>query len=76
MDLPYIDQEETGQNIKHLIKEKGLTVKELRKILGFSTDNAIYKWIHGECMPSLDSLVILSWIFGMPIDEIIVVKGE
>lgn len=75
MDLPYIDQEATGQNIKRLIDESGLTVRKLRAMFGFSTCNAIYKWIHGECMPSLDNLVALSWIFGVPMDEIVVVKG-
>jgi len=44
MNIPTIDLIETGKNITRLRKEKGLSVKDLQKIFGFTTPQAIYKW--------------------------------
>ncbi|MBQ6876599.1 MAG: helix-turn-helix transcriptional regulator [Lachnospiraceae bacterium] len=48
MNIPTIDLIETGKNITRLRKEKGLSVKDLQKIFGFTTPQAIYKWHHGR----------------------------
>lgn len=71
-ELPSIDMIKTGQNIKKLRKEMGLSVKDLQRMFGFTTPQAIYKWQHGECMPSLDNLIVLASIFQVPMEEIIV----
>lgn len=63
----------TGQNITKLRKDAGLTVKDLADIFGFTTPQAVYKWQHGVAMPTLDNLVVLAAVFGVPMDEIIVV---
>lgn len=63
----------TGQNITKLRKNAGLTVKDLADIFGFTTPQAVYKWQHGVAMPTLDNLVVLAAVFGVPMDEIIVV---
>ena len=42
-------------------------------MFGFSTPQAVYKWIHGTAMPTIDNLVILAAVFGVTMDEIIVV---
>lgn len=75
MALPVIDMKGTGQNIEHLRKNKGLSVRELSERMGFSGTNAIYKWQHGTALPTLDNLVILGSVFGVNISEIIVIKG-
>ena len=54
--------------------EAGLSVKDLQDIFGFATPQTIYKWQHGTALPSVDNLVLLSVIFGVTIDEILVVK--
>lgn len=77
MALPVIDMKGTGQNIKKLRENKGLSVKELAEQMGFSGNYAIYKWQYGTCLPTLDNLVVLGAILGVGISEIIVVrKGE
>lgn len=63
----------TGQNITRLRKDAGLTVKDLADIFGFTTPQAVYKWQHGVAMPTLDNLVVLAAVFGVPMDEILVV---
>ena len=71
--LPVIDMMKTGQNIKKLRKEMGLSVRDLQRMFGFTTPQAIYKWQHGECMPSIDNLVVLATIFQVRMEEIIVI---
>ena len=71
--VPVIDLKATGQNIKTLRKSAGISVRDLQAVLGFTNPQAIYKWQNGDSMPSLDNLVILAAIFGVTIDEIVIV---
>ena len=69
---PTIDMIATGANIRALIKGKGLKVADVQTILGFNTPQAIFKWMRGDAMPSIDNIVILAHILDVPIDEIII----
>ena len=42
-------------------------------VYGDYEDYAVYKWQNGEALPTLDNLVVLSKVFGVPMDEIVVV---
>lgn len=67
-----IDTVATGQHIKTLIKDKNITVKELQNKLCFSTPQAIYKWLRGVMLPSVDNLFHLADILDCTVDEIVV----
>ena len=69
---PTIDLTATGANIKALIKNKGLRVTDVQAVFGFNTPQAIFKWLRGDALPSVDNLVILAHILGVTIDAIIV----
>ena len=71
--VPYINTVATGENINSMRMEAGFTVKDMQAVFGFATPQAIYKWIHGTAMPSIDNLVILAAVLGVTMDEIIVV---
>lgn len=71
--LPAIDMNATGKNILRPRINAGLTVKQLVNIFGVITPQAVYKWQNGEALPTLDNLVVLSKVFGVPMDEIVVV---
>ena len=71
--IPTINLIKTGQNICALRERCGLTVRELQHLLGFATPQAIYKWQHGLTLPTVDNLVLLSAIFHVPIDTILIV---
>ena len=71
--MPAIDMMATGRNITMLRQATGLTVRDLQTIFGFATPQAIYKWIHGTAMPTIDNLVILAAILGVTMDDIVVV---
>ncbi len=70
--IPTIDMIRTGQNIMNLREQCNLTVRDLQKIFGFTTPQAIYKWQHGTALPTIDNLVVLATIFGVSIDDILV----
>lgn len=72
--IPTIDMAATGRNIMRLREAAGLTVKDLQDIFGFTTPQAIYKWQQGTAMPTIDNLVALSSVLGVPMDEIIVIN--
>jgi transcriptional regulator with XRE-family HTH domain len=74
--IPAIDMAATGRNIAKMRQNAGLTVKDLQIFFGFATPQAIYKWQHGTAMPTIDNLVALAMIFGVTMDDIIVVDTE
>lgn len=69
--IPTIDIKQTGRKINQLRIENNLSVKDLQKIFGFTTPQAIYKWQQGTALPSIDNLVVLSEVFNVPIEEIL-----
>lgn len=71
--IPYINTAATGRNIDRMRREAGFSVKDLQAVFGFATPQAIYKWIHGDAIPSIDNLVILAAVLETTMDEIIVV---
>ena len=71
--MPVINMTKTGQNITVLCKNAGISVRELQRVFGFSTPQAIYKWKRGTALPTIDNLVILAKLLGVKLDEIIAV---
>ena len=51
-----IQPAETGKQIKRLLLENGYTIREIQGAFGFENPQAIYKWISGKSLPSLDNL--------------------
>ena len=71
-----ISQEKTGRNIRRLIKKNGYSVQDIQELMGFESPRAIYKWMAGRSLPSIESLVVLSRIFHTYIDSILVTEGD
>lgn len=44
--------------------------------MGFENPQAIYKWISGKSLPSLDNFLILSRLLHASIEDILVVDGD
>lgn len=72
MNFPVVNMKQTGRNITMLREQRGITVKQLQNMMGFATPQAIYKWQHGESLPTVDNLVALAAIFSVSIDTILV----
>jgi len=69
---PVIDPVATGENIRRLRVERGMTVRELQGYFGFEEPRAIYKWQKGESLPTVDNLYALSALFEVPMEQIII----
>lgn len=71
-----IQQEETGAQIRKLMMKNGYTVRDVQRAMGFENPQAIYKWISGKSLPSLDNFLILSRLLHASIEDILVVDGN
>ena len=71
-----IEQYETGRHIKNLLTENGYTVRDVQDVMGFQNPQAIYKWLSGRSLPSLDNLIILSRLLNTSIEDILVIDGD
>ena len=69
---PVIDPVATGNNIRRLRMERGLTVRDLQSYFGFEEPRAIYKWQKGESLPTADNLYALGYLFEIPMDQILI----
>ena len=72
MNYPVIDPVATGDRINVFRKNRGISVAVLREYLGLSTTNAIYKWLKGETLPTLDNFLALSVLLDVSINDLIV----
>lgn len=58
-----------------MLREKsGISVRELQKMMGFATPQAIYKWQRGETLPTIENLAALSRVLCVSMDEILAIN--
>ena len=70
-DYPVVDTKATGRRIRALRKEQNLTVAQICDYLGYVSEQSVYKWQRGDCLPSIDNMYALSALFNTPIDDIL-----
>ena len=71
---PCIDVEASGKNINRIRIEKKVKVTYIQETLGLSAPQAIYKWLSGKGLPSTDHLLVLSHMFDVPIEKLLVYR--
>ena len=69
-----VDPIKTGARLKQLCKEKGLTAKDIQRLLNLSERRSVYYWFSGESLPTIDNLYMLAGYLGVSLDEIIVAR--
>ncbi|MBO6309815.1 MAG: helix-turn-helix transcriptional regulator [Oribacterium sp.] len=72
--MPVIDTKATGAKIKTIMKEKGFKISDIQDRCGFNTPQAIFKWMRGDAVPTIDNMIIIADMFGVTIDEMIVIN--
>ena len=72
--MPIIDVAATGANIKSMMRTKGFKVSDVQARCGFNTPQAIFKWMRGDAMPTIDNMVILAHLLDVTIDKIIILN--
>ena len=71
-----IQPEKTGERIRKLLMEQGYTIREIQGAFGFENPQAIYKWLSGKSLPSIDNFIILSRLLHTTIEDILVIDGD
>ena len=74
MLVPVVDMKLTGQNIASLRVKRGISVREMQHMLGFTTPQSIYKWQRGETLPTIENLAALACILDVAMDDILAVE--
>jgi len=62
LTMPVIDVKATGNNIKNIIKSKGFKISDVQSRCGFNTPQAIFKWMRGDAVPTIDNLIMYAKI--------------
>ena len=71
-----IDPKQTGQRIAQVMQERGVTVRQLQTVFGFEAPNAIYRWLRGSALPTVDHLVILAHTLNVRVDDLLAIREE
>ena len=69
---PVLDLAATGAKIKTVMKDKGITARELQIIMDFPYVQTIYNWFAGKNMPTIDNLVVLAKILAVSMDDLVI----
>lgn len=70
--FPVINLTDTGRTIERCRKEAGLSVRDVQNYFGFEYPQAVYKWQHGECLPSVDNLLALARLLQVKMEDLLV----
>lgn len=67
--LPLVNKRETGVNLRRIMDERGLTVKDIQHYLKLGSVQSVYHWLNGISLPTVDNLYALSYLFKVPVDD-------
>jgi hypothetical protein len=56
-----------------MIRSKGFRIADVQAKCGFNTPQAIFKWMRGDAVPTIDNMIILADMLGVTIDQIVVI---
>lgn len=76
MSKKVIDNIATGERIRELLAQKGLTPQDVQRELELECPQSVYAWISDKrkSIPSLDNMVSLSVLLGVQIEDILVFR--
>lgn len=66
-----IDMKGTGNKIRDMRKKSGMTIKQIQDACGISAA-AVCKWQNGQALLSIDNLLILSVLWNVKMDDLVV----
>lgn len=70
------DLKETGQRLKQLFEQNGMSVRDVQELLELESVQSVYKWLWGLSMPSIDHLLMIAALFHTTLDDIVVGKEK
>ena len=69
-----IDMKKTGENIRRLQGERGISAPGLVRYMGLNTTRVISRWRSGRTLPSTENLYALAKALEVHIHDIVVEK--
>ena len=69
--FPILDKKKTGLNLRLLMDERGLTVKDIQQYLQLGSVQSVYHWLNGLSLPTVDNLYALSYLFQVHVDDML-----
>ena len=72
---PVIDMCATGTHIKELMDARKLSVQDVQDAMGLASPQAVYRWLYGSNLPSVDNLFALSRYLNVQMEDVIVEKA-
>ena len=75
-EYPLIDMKSTGMLLRDVCGQRFLSVKDIQQMLIISSNQAVYCWFNGNNMPSLNNFYAMSKLLKVPMESLIVEKGE
>jgi transcriptional regulator with XRE-family HTH domain len=76
MGYPSIDMIATGARIENLMRANNLSARQVADFMGFKAPQAVYKWLNGQSLPSIDNLLILTVILHTNMEGILVTSED
>ena len=68
---PVLDLKATGIKIKTIMRQKGISPRQLQAFMDFPYVQTVYNWFSGKNMPTIDNLIVLSQILDVPMDSLV-----
>ena len=75
MGYPSIDMIATGARIENLMRANNLSARQVADFMGFKAPQAVYKWLRGDSLPTLDNMCALSVLLHTNMESILVLMG-
>ena len=72
---PVINMRATGTHIKALMDTREVTVQDVQDAMGLASPQAVYRWLCGSNLPSVDNLFALSRYLNVQMDDVIIEKA-
>lgn len=69
--LPVVNKRDTGVNLRRIMDERGFTVKDIQQYLKLGSVQSVYHWLNGISLPTVDNLYALSYLFQVPVDNML-----
>lgn len=70
--FPVIQIEKTGKRLRNMRKENGIRVAAVCEYMGGISEQAVYKWERGACLPTIDNLLALSHLYHVHMEDLLV----
>ena len=70
-EYPVIDRLKTGNTLKRIMQQYGMTARDVQEYLGLACVQTVYRWTAGISIPTVDNLYALSRLMNTSVDTFI-----